>query len=450
MPLLASLRRVAIAACLLPAAAWAQVTGAQMPASFVLPNYDRVFVGLSEAHEAGAYLVRTSGPAANWYNPAGIASVDSTAVSINIRGLNVGALSVGGRGLKSTQFSAVDVLPLFAACVLGPEILPWPDVRLGLSVTQQGASSTLAWWGDTEATGHWTYVSDSSLSSYLVAASLAWSVSPRLRLGGSLGGSWTGLYQNDRLSALTATGDVQGTVRTRVLSGYALHAVPSLAVQWQLAEPLAVGAVVRAPALRLWSQASLQVEQQDSGQVSSRNAFLQTGHADFDYRFPLELDGGVAWREGRWELEFDARYHASTGSYPLAATSVPVGTVTTPPGGAPAQSPFAPIVFQGKAVVDLALGGSWAPTKATRIHGGVYVSPSPVATGSSQFRQTDLYGIRIGFSLEGEKLSGSVGFGYETGLSSASPRLIGVAHTPMDDRVRVDQFSLVFAGQIRS
>jgi hypothetical protein len=365
---------------------------------------------------------------------------------VNVRGLEVGTLSVSD---GPAQFSALGVLPLYLSAVLGSDLLPWRDVRLAFSGTEQTAWSTLVWWGRTEPDGHRTYLSDSSLSSYVLAASAAWAVSPALRLGASLGASWTWLFENDRLSALTAGAEIQGTVRARLASGLVFHAVPSLSVQWEPAPWLAVGAVVRAPAPRLWGEATVQAERQDTTSSGGQNAFQQTGEADFDYRYPLELQGGVAVRRRAWELELDVRFHASPGSYDLIASTVPVEVVTDPPGGPPTSAPFAPIRYDGRAVVDVALGGSFALSDALRLHGGVYSSPSPVASGSSFFRQTDLYGARGGVSFAGERVSGSIGLGYEQGLASASPGLVGLEPTPVDDPVRVRNVSLTLAAEYR-
>jgi hypothetical protein len=234
-------------------------------------------------------------------------------------------------------------------------------------------------------------------------------------------------------------------VRTRLLSGLVFHLVPAASIQWEPATWLAVGGTVRSPALRLWSRGTFQGESQDTTAAGSRNTFLQTGSGEFDYRYPLELDAGVAFRQERWAVEVDARYHASSGSYQLLGTGSPVQSVTLPPGGAPAESPFTPVEYVGRAVLDLALGGTWAASGAVRLHAGVYMSPSPVAAGSSVFRQTDLYGARAGVSVRGQKLSGSVGLGYETGLSSASPNPAPGGAAAMDDRARLQRFSIVIA-----
>jgi hypothetical protein len=427
-----------------PFAAAAQGTLLDLPASFVTPNFDHVFIGVAEAHEAGAYLARTSGPAAAWYNPGGLAGADRTAVSINVRGLDLGIVSLGDPFPDSVQVSAFGILPLFASLVLGPDITGWKDVRIAISGTEQIASDALAWWGSTDASGHWTYASDAGITSGVLAVSLAWAASPRLRIGGSLGGSWTRLYENDHFSAVDGAA-ASSSQRTRLLSGMAFHFIPAAGVQWEPLEGFAVGAVARSPGVKFWGRATVQGERQDTAAASSTNASLQTDDAAFDFRYPLDLEAGVALRRPGWELELNLRYHASTGSYTLVSSDVPVQTVTAP-GGSTVTSPFAPVTYDGRAVLDLSLGGSVALGRTLRLHAGGYALPSPVASGNPWYRRTDLYGVRAGLSFEAERLSGSVGLGYEAGRSSGSPTLAGVA---ADGSVLVQQLSLAFAAEFR-
>jgi hypothetical protein len=431
-----------------PAAASAQSTVLDLPASLVALNFDRVFVGVAEAHEAGAYLARTRGPAAAWYNPAGLAAVERTAASINVRGVEMGILSVGEPFSDSVQVSAFGVLPLFASVVLAPDVTHWKDVRIAISGTEQMASNALAWWGRTDSFGHLTYVSDASVLSGVISASVAWSASPRLRLGGSLGGAWTRLYENDRLSALTTANEPSSTERSRLLSGLVLHFVTSAGAQWEPVDGLLFGVVARAPAVRIWGQATLQGERQDTTAASNTNASLQTDKASFDFRHPFDLEAALGVRRTAWELELDLRYHASSGTYTLVSTDVMIQTITTPPGER-VLTPFAPVDYQGRAVLDASLGGSLALSRAMRLHAGIYALPSPVAAGSPWFRQIDLYGARGGVSFEAGWFFGSVGLGYENGRASASPALQGGVATPVDASVRVQQISLSLAAEVR-
>lgn len=129
---------------------------------------------------------------------------------------------------------------------------------------------------------------------------------------------------------------------------------------------------------------------------------------------------------------------------------VPVETVTVPPGGPPVQTPFPPTEYTGRSVVNLSLGGSHALSEALTVHGGAYSSPSPVGAGSSFFRQLDLYGARAGLSFRERSLSGSMGLGYETGRSGASPGLDASEPRPIDDSIRVQRFSVVLAAEYRT
>ncbi|MFL5291863.1 MAG: hypothetical protein ACJ79U_10140 [Myxococcales bacterium] len=440
------MKRASFLALLFAGAASAQSTALDLPASLVTPNFDRVFIGLAEAHEAGAYLARTAGPGAAWYNPAGLAAVDQTAASLNVRGLDLGMLSVGAPFPDSVQVSAFAVLPLFAAVVLGPDVTSWRDVRIAISGTEDLASNALAWWGRTDSAGHFTYVSDASLTSGIVAVSAAWAASSRFRAGASLGGSWTRLYENDRLSTLT-TDQPSSSARSRLLSGLAFHFIPSAGAQWEPVDGLLFGMVLRSPGVRIWGRATVQGDRQDVAPSSSTSTSLQTGEARFDYRHPFALEAAVALRRAAWELELDLRYHASTGAYTLVSTDVPIRTVATPPGDT-VLSPFAPVQFQGRAVLDGSLGGSVALSRAVRLHGGIYATPSPVAAGSPLFRQTDLYGVRTGVSFDAERFSASVGLGYETGRAN-TPALPQGADTRTDGSVRVQQVSLAFAAEFR-
>ena len=66
---------------LMPRAVRAQTPEFSLPPNTVLPNYGRVSIGQREAIEAGAYVTRTDDALANWYNPAGLAMSQKTALN---------------------------------------------------------------------------------------------------------------------------------------------------------------------------------------------------------------------------------------------------------------------------------------------------------------------------------------------------------------------------------
>ena len=59
----------------------AQSLSVAAPPSLLLANYDRVPVGQREGLEAGAFIARTNDAGAGWYNPAGLAQHDGSAVN---------------------------------------------------------------------------------------------------------------------------------------------------------------------------------------------------------------------------------------------------------------------------------------------------------------------------------------------------------------------------------
>ena len=87
----------------------AQADEFSIPPSNILPNYNRVAVGQREALEGGAYVARTDDALANWYNPAGLASSEKTALnaSSNVYEVTKTTLSGIGERESGTRFRAV-------------------------------------------------------------------------------------------------------------------------------------------------------------------------------------------------------------------------------------------------------------------------------------------------------------------------------------------------------
>jgi hypothetical protein len=438
-----------LATLVTPAAASAQVLP-QLPASYAAPNYDRIFVGVVEAHEAGAYMARTRGPAANWYGVAGLAQDETAAVSGNARGLELSVLSGKAPGQQDAQLSSFDTLPQFIGVSLGPDGLPWKGVHGGISFMKKNAWASLVWWGEGNSAGHWSYVSDSSFGAYEVSAGAAWALTPELRLGANLALSWSRLYDNSTFTQLLSeTGDAPATMRSRLVSGIVFDVTPTLAVQWTPRPWLALGAVVRSAGLRVGGGATVRVEELNTSAAGSANVSMQDFDATYELRDPLRIGGAVALLFRGWAVELDVRYHASPGTYAMISSNQPIRTVTTPPGGTATEAPFPDVLFVGRAVVDFALGGSYALNETVKLHGGLYNSASPVSQDSAFLRQMDIYGARGGVSFRGEHLSGSAGLGLERTVSNATPGLILPGVGAIDDSIEVTTLSAVVGLEYR-
>ena len=106
-----------------------------VPPSLILPNYDRVFPGLVEALEGGAFIARARNAPALFYNPAGIALTERTVLNASAQGYQLTALSESGFA-QSTPVSSFEALPSFLGIVLGREVIDWETVRIGFAVAQ--------------------------------------------------------------------------------------------------------------------------------------------------------------------------------------------------------------------------------------------------------------------------------------------------------------------------
>lgn len=109
--------------------------GPVFPPSIVITNYDRVLVGEQESLEAGAFVARVGDNTAGWYNPAGLARVERTAIGASASGFETDVLTLEGVSKAGGSFS-ITQLPSFFGVVLGDEILHSSRWRLGFSVTK--------------------------------------------------------------------------------------------------------------------------------------------------------------------------------------------------------------------------------------------------------------------------------------------------------------------------
>lgn len=121
-------------------------SGPVFPPSVVITNYNRVLVGEQESLEAGAYVARVNDTTAGWYNPAGMALVDRTAIGASGSGFETDVLSLENINKAGGSFS-ISQLPSYFGVVLGADVLhspiggsgsPSPSPSLGLRVWRAG------------------------------------------------------------------------------------------------------------------------------------------------------------------------------------------------------------------------------------------------------------------------------------------------------------------------
>ena len=231
-----------------------------IPPTLLLPNYDRVYPGLDEALEGGAFIARARNAPALFYNPAGIALSPRTVLNASAQGYQLTTLS--GSGFQQTSGGAFEPLPSFVGLVLGKEVIDWETVRIGFAVVNSVHSNLRVAASTTPAEGQRaSYTVHSSFDTVTPTFSVGWAASPSFRLGGSIEFPYTSLSNTGELSGeLTNATTTRATLRTLAASGSALHIRGVVGVQWDALSWLRLGVLVRSPGLKIKTSGSFQYE----------------------------------------------------------------------------------------------------------------------------------------------------------------------------------------------
>ena len=398
----------------------AQTNNLVVPPTILLPNYDRVFPGLEEGLEGGAFIARARNAPAVFYNPAGLGLTQRSALNASAQGYQL--TSVHGTGFdESSPVSSFKALPTFVGVALGTDAISWENVHLGFAVTASAA------WDQSVNAG--SVVDPNTRASYAVKSnfdvltptfSVGWALSPSVRLGASLEFPYTTISDTGKLSgeATTATTSLS-TLRTIAGGGSVLHLVPVAAVQWDPTPWMELGAVVKSPGLKVLGSGSLNYEAITVNNGTSIHSYLNDPSADFTYKQPVQVGGGIAFFIGPAAIEADVRWHASEGTYNLFATSVPLRTTTVAPGQPPVVTTgsVSPVPYVTRGVVNWSVGGHYRLAQWVTLNAGVYMDNSPVDSGTNVFRKVNLFGVRAGGSFQLGKLALSVGLGWEHGTA---------------------------------
>ena len=156
-----------------------------VPPSLLLPNYDRVYPGLLEALEGGAFVARARNAPALFYNPAGIALSDRTVLNASAQGYQL--ITLSGSGFQQSSGGAFEAIPSFLGLVLGKEVIDWETVRIGFAVVTPAhadlrtVASTVPQPGQRAS-----YSVHSSFDTITPTFSVGWAAARNFRLGGSI------------------------------------------------------------------------------------------------------------------------------------------------------------------------------------------------------------------------------------------------------------------------
>jgi len=421
--------RLALAAVLLvPCAALAQspAVPVPIPKNIILPNYDNVLVGPVEAVEAGAYLARTSDASANFYNPAGLAAATRSAITASASGFVWSWLRSRALG-QTTSSSRIETTPGYFALVIGEPILKGDRLRLGFSITNAVSSSPSGIDEVFEVPPgsgqRLTYSSKVGFSVVVPTVSVGYKLTRTVRLGVGAGLSHTTYSDQETFSGeMPISGRTAQFVSVFRASGDIYHLALSAGVQWDATPRLTLGAVVRAPGLRISSSSLVTYESATQGGGLATSTYFRDDSGAFDYKPPLELSAGIACRLGPVEAEIDLRYHSNVGQYTFYGSARSLQVTTQNPDGTTSRSTqaFTDLTYSSRAVTNVAVGARYHAGKVLALRAGFFASFSPIGDAAlAPFQRADLYGVTAGAAFAGEHWSGSLGLAYEFGSSTA-------------------------------
>jgi hypothetical protein len=419
-----------------------------VPPTLLLPNYDRVYPGLLEALEGGAFVARARQAPALFYNPAGIALVDRTVLNASAQGYQLTTLS--GSGFEQSSGGVFETLPSFLGVVLGKEVIDWESVRIGFAVVTPAHSDLTTIASTTPAAGQRaSYTVHSSFDTLVPTFSVGWAVAPSFRLGGSIEFPYVSLSNTGQLSGeITSATNSRATLRTLAVSGSTLKLRGTVGLQWDPLSWLKLGALVRSPGLNIKSGGSFQYEGLTTFATGSRQVFFQDPGVEFQYKLPLEAGLGAALEFGPFGIEIDVRWHDGTDEYPLYASTT-LGRVVDTTSGTPVTSEFAfpGVSYRARQTWNGSVGAHWAFSESFVISAGAYRDYSPVdpAVGHA-FRRVDVIGFRAGVSFRIDKLTAAIGAGWEHG--TGSDNLFPPAGLPVPEEtadLTLNTFTILFS-----
>ena len=289
--------------CPLPRArlAVAQASDFVLPPGSGMPNYDRVSVGHREGLEANAFVARTDDAGSNWYNPAGLALSEKSALNASANAYEFNSVSLEGLEFTKggTRFSSIGS---FFGGVIGAPVVHSSNLRLGFSFTKPVS------WAPSVIEGEFTNSSAAGDESFLYSTSVTFNteipalnaglrLGKSVRVGAGVGYAITSLRQNQSLSdrllggagATTALRSIEtdGSVGGLLFTG---------GVQVDLGSRVRAGATLTSPSLRLSGSSRITYQFTTFSGAVSRDLAFRDGEAKFDYQIPLRAT--IGYRPG--------------------------------------------------------------------------------------------------------------------------------------------------------
>ena len=420
------------------------------PKGIILPNYDLVRIGQTEAIESGAVVARASGPLANVYNPAGLAASEKTEINGSSTGYQLVHLSLEGIGQDASS-SRLANLGGFLGAVIAKPVIKNDTWRLGFSVYSPlgWEPGTLSGAAAAAVSGQqldYDYRTQVRLRATIPSLAAGYSLSKTVRVGAGIQGPVLYILQQQQTGSLVYD-PTTGASNTRAFAvdGTTYTVRGTVGAQWDISQAVSAGLRVATPTARLWGTsfyADEQLRAQGDGFTTTQ---FRDPAARMDYKLPLELSGGVAVKLGKFTIEGDVKYYGSIGTWKLYSSDS-TGTVLSQAAGSPPvvqSAVLEPVTMQYNSVVNFAVGARLPIARRMQLHFGFNTDQSPLPNTEEMFRKVSLWGATAGVSFKGERLSGALGIGLQTGSSPATTIIIQPVE--VSTKLNVQTFQLMYS-----
>lgn len=310
-------------------------------------NGDGVLVGNEAAMTGGAVAAVVRDGSGIWYNPAGLASAERSAVDVSGSALQMRAAEEGGLISSTTgeenDGGYLELLSIPSAATIARRLEPDIYIAFGIFASrfsQHTVRTGLELTTDTNE-AQWTLASSEFRATYHAGGALGFRVSDQLRLGVSL----FGVYREVSDSFQTAGAFELSGERTRIIARGGIRQLRSFGLelgvgaQWEPHPGVLIAFTARSPGLELLTQVrstttnieatvsdldfdTLSFGPEDSESLAPGLAVLTPGRfnlalahrfqrgwiaAEIDVQPPLDLDP-VTQRRFVWNVRVGARY----------------------------------------------------------------------------------------------------------------------------------------------
>jgi hypothetical protein len=386
------------------------------PPNIVVPNYEGIPTGPLGGLEGSAHIARAGDTSAPWFNPAGLTQA-GTQLSGSVG--NYQFTTVTPKRLPDSGGSTQHLPNLVGATA------KFKGFTVGFSLV-----TTVAWgtgldsvYTLTNTDGNperFAYSADSGLSQRVSAAAIGRDIGKKWRLGAGVALTSTSISSDQVLSDRVNAPDANRTLIFASRAGGSISALRAVVgAQFQPIPALRFGIVTRTRGIEYGRSGTVSVESTLDGGGPSIGASIYDGSAEFQYKLPFELAGGVAFVAKRAEFEFDVKGHSAIDSYALLSSGKLV-TIYSDPGngtrGTNEDRPFPAVMTAFRSVTNYAGGGHVRvldkPLPLT-VHAGIGTDYSPVpGEDAAVFGKVDFMVYTMG-------LSGSIGkFSFALGANS--------------------------------